>query len=223
MVSLNVKYSLIRSSTRMITKSTATAPPGQAPPRSSRYQPSAFQTSSVRAATQALPSSAGRPWMPPPAPGSYHSPNLSGRGGIQIGDGRAETAITSMHQPQNVGSIFSPYTGRPTGNISFPVPEQYAQLQREGASDSLPSQPQRSPYTNPAHAVFLYWNRDLSCSVHLPRMPDGRNLFARNASDTTDHGWGPGVVVHPDVRAEVATVDRHHTQHVIQRDSGTQS
>ena len=68
--------------------------------------------------------------------------------------------------------------------------------------------------------MFLYLGRDLSGSVVLPRLSDGRNVFVRSATDRTDRGWGPGVAVHADVRADVGIADAVQTSGLIGRDRG---
>ena len=45
-------------------------------------------------------------------------------------------------------------------------------------------------------------------------------MFARSEKDQTDRGWGPGVVVHADVRAEVGIADAVQTSGLIGRDKG---
>lgn len=122
----------------------------------------------------------------------------------------------NMAPPPSIANT-SQSNARP--NRPSPAPDQYPPTHHMQASDGLASQPQRPPYTAPNHAVFLYWMRDLSVGSVLPRMPDGRNMFTRNAVDQTDHGWGPGVAVHADVRADMA-VDGTHTDRLVSRDLG---
>jgi hypothetical protein len=56
--------------------------------------------------------------------------------------------------------------------IPHPDPERCPSPIRQRETDNRGSQIQQPPYSAPGHAVFLYWGRDLSGNVLLPRFLD---------------------------------------------------
>lgn len=86
--------------------------------------------------------------------------------------------------------------------------------------DIHPPQSFRPPHHMPDHAVFVYYGRNLSNPMFpLPRLRDGRALFDRSTSgDRTDRGFGPGVMVSNEIRAEVAQVEQKEIESLIYYD-----